>query len=81
MLAGAMQAHLCQKLVDCAHGDARTRRACSSGPSMPDALLASCPAARRCLEYIDAMTCTDRLDTAQLNRLRRQTDCLDAMRC
>lgn len=81
MLAGAVQAHLCQKLVDCAHGDAQTRRACSSGRSVPDALLASCPAARRCLESIDAMTCTDRLDTARLTRLLRQTDCLDAIRC
>ncbi|HEX7837845.1 MAG TPA: hypothetical protein VF469_10310, partial [Kofleriaceae bacterium] len=81
MVAGAMRAHLCQKLVDCAHGDAQTRRACSPGTSMPDALLASCPAARRCLESIDAMSCADRVDAAQINRLLRLTDCLDAMRC
>jgi hypothetical protein len=77
----AVESHLCRKLADCGHVDIWVRRACGSVPSVPDVRLASCPAAQRCLERIDAMTCTTQLDPAQMTRLLRLTDCLDAMHC
>lgn len=81
MFARAMNVRLCQKLVDCGQGDSQTRRACGPDTTMPDAVLAGCPAARRCLVHLDAMTCPARLDATRMAQLLAMSDCLDALRC
>lgn len=80
----AMMAHLCRKLIQCGtpgaqmHGQAR--RTCFLVSRMPAARPRGCPAARRCLGRIDALTC--QVDTLQVGMLLMQSsDCMEATRC
>lgn len=81
MFARAMNVRLCQKLADCGQADPQARRACGPDMTLPDALLTGCPAARRCLVHLDAMTCPARLDPTRMAQLLAMSDCLDALRC
>lgn len=79
-----MAEHLCKKLVQCGNDDPMAKTMCAPslahGPSLPPA---NCPAADRCFEAIDTMSCATQSDEpAQLNTLMMQfTDCAEAVRC
>jgi hypothetical protein len=81
MLVLAMTAHVCQKLAVCDTSDARMKNACDMISRMRT-VPPTCPAAQRCFQQIDAMTCSDQPGSLQVDRLfRRFSDCLDAMHC
>jgi hypothetical protein len=80
----AMVGHVCKKLVQCGSDDPMAKTMCAPslahGPSLPPA---SCPAADRCFEAIDTMSCALQIDPPSLlNTLMMQfTDCAEAIRC
>jgi hypothetical protein len=80
----AMVEHVCKKLVQCGNDDPMAKTMCAPslarGPSPPPA---DCPAADRCIEAIDTMSCAMQSDpSSQLTTVMRQfTDCAEAMDC
>jgi len=81
MLVLAMTAHVCQKLAVCDSSDSRMKNACDMVARMRS-VPPTCPAAQRCLQQIDAMTCSDQPGSLQVSPLfQRFSDCIDAMHC
>jgi hypothetical protein len=79
----AMAEHMCRKMLQCSGDDPMVRNTCDTLARRPSVPPAGCPAADRCLQHIDAMTCGDQNDSfLQLNALLAQfSDCADAVRC
>ena len=79
----AMAVHLCRKMVQCGNDDLTTKSMCDTVASSATDIPANCPAANRCLERIDAMSCSSQNDDlSQLTMLLTQfRDCADAVRC
>lgn len=83
MVMLAMAEHLCRKMVQCGNDDLMTKNMCDtvsrSGTDVPR----NCPAATRCLQHIDQMSCASGTDDlSQLTTLLTQfRDCADAVRC
>lgn len=77
----AMAEHMCQKILQCGADNPVARSMCDklSHHAPP----ANCPAADRCLEQIDTLSCAAQSDDPlQLQRLMVQfSDCADAARC
>lgn len=79
----AIAEHMCRKLDQCGTDDPIGKRACtkiSRGAVPPPA---GCPAADRCLQHIDTMSCGSMdIGLAQLSVLLNQfRDCTDALGC
>ena len=79
----AMVAHVCRKMAQCGNDDATMSNLCdgiSRGLANPPA---NCPAATRCLQHIDQMSCGSQLsDLSQVGVLVTQfRDCADAAGC
>jgi hypothetical protein len=82
MMARAMAAHLCRKLVQCGSDEPLLTSACDGFSHLPDPTLPSCPAALRCLRDIDTMDCASPSSAIQATRqLMQFSDCIDASRC
>lgn len=77
-----MVEHLCRRIDTCGIGTAATRALCGSG-WLRGGAPPSCPAARRCLRHIDAMSCSMSIDDqgALLTAIMQATDCIEAMTC
>jgi len=79
----AMADHLCRKMIQCGNADPTMQRMCDTVThSQPDPP-ANCPAAERCLQHIDTMSCASQADDlTQLTALLTQfRDCAEAVRC
>jgi hypothetical protein len=79
----AMVTHMCRKMAQCGTDDVMTKSLCDGIPPSPSTLPASCPAAARCLQHIDEMSCnTQFTDLTQVGAFMVQfNDCSDAARC
>jgi hypothetical protein len=79
----AIAEHMCRKLDQCGTDDPIGKRACTkiSRGAVPSP--AGCPAADRCLQHIDTMSCGSMdIGLAQLSVLLNQVrDCTDALSC
>jgi len=79
----AIAEHMCRKLDECGTDDPIGKRECTkiSRGSVPPP--AGCPAADRCLQHIDTMSCGSMdIGLAQLSLLLNQfRDCTDALSC
>jgi hypothetical protein len=77
----AMAEHMCRKILQCGGDDAAARFMCDklSHHAPPS----NCPAASRCLEHIDTLSCdAQSSDPMELRRMMTQLgDCADAARC
>jgi hypothetical protein len=83
MMVLVMMAHICRKTLQCSPDDPGARRTCEVLASRPSTPPANCPAADRCLQHIDTMSCTSLADhLSQLNSFVMQfRDCVDALGC
>jgi hypothetical protein len=78
----AMTARLCRRIMQCGNTDPRFQGMCGTVSRWSSLVPAGCPAARRCLEQIDAIGCTASSDAAQMTmQLAHLGDCAEAMRC
>jgi hypothetical protein len=77
----AMAEHMCRKILQCGDDNPVARSMCDklSHHAPP----ANCPAAERCLEQIDTLSCgAQSSDPLQLRRMITQfSDCAEAVRC
>lgn len=82
-MVAAMFEHLCRKLSECHVDDTTTTDLCEQITSQPHGAPVNCPAAVRCLQHIDAMSCGSRPTSfTQLSVLMgRFRDCAEATRC
>jgi len=83
MVLRAVSTHVCRKLIQCGTNNPTTKHTCDALAGMPSAPPPNCPAADRCLQYIDTLGCGSQTnDFAQLITLMlRFRDCADATRC
>jgi hypothetical protein len=74
--------HICDRVSQCGNLGS-LNGVCAFIDHASDPLPASCSAARRCFEHIDAMTCGAQLDDpdALKNLLMKLPDCIDAINC
>ena len=82
-LAVNLGKHLCTVIARCpnAQGSMMTSL-CSAYTQLPQMPSPTCPAAQRCLQKVDAMSCTDAVDSSSPWEVMQQVqDCIDAMRC
>lgn len=82
-MIGAMLVHLCRKLIECHVDDMASTELCERIANHAQPPPPTCPAAARCLQHIDAMTCGSQPSSVgQLGVLMTQfRDCTDATRC
>jgi hypothetical protein len=78
----AMVEHMCRKMAQCGTDRFLPGGVCTGIPS-PSPQPASCPAAARCLQHIDDMSCSTQItDLTQVSELMVQfSDCADAVHC
>lgn len=78
----AMVAHLCKKLNQCGSNDITMRGLCDSFAHAAAPAPSNCPAADRCIEHIDTMSCGDPADTIDAMSVMTQFhDCAEAIKC
>ncbi len=78
----AMVAHLCKKLTQCGTTDVTMKGLCDSfGHNM--SAPSNCPAAERCIEHIDTMSCGDSGDITldAMSVMTQFHDCAEAIKC
>ena len=82
-LFGTMVVHLCRKMLECGVADPLVTNQCDRFSRVTPPAPASCPAATRCFQHIDAMACgTQPATLAHVATLLNQfVDCHDAIRC
>jgi hypothetical protein len=82
-MMAVMLSHVCKKLTECHAADATTADLCERIGGLPAVVPANCPAAARCLDHIDSMSCgTPPTSLGQLGAFMTQfRDCADAARC
>jgi hypothetical protein len=75
--------HACTRLATCGTTNAQTKQLCELYIRVPSVPPPTCPAAARCLESIDEMSCDIQIDDpSSLMKLKdRFTDCADALSC
>jgi len=80
-MAQVAMKHFCDRMTQCANlGSLRT--VCAA---IPSATAPSCPAAQRCLDHIDTLSCSTSTDDDALavvtTLMQKVPDCLDAVKC
>jgi hypothetical protein len=82
-IAMAMFTRVCRKLNACNIDNQMLTDVCNQIASHPQPAPPNCPAAKRCLQQIDGMSCTAQLSSfAQLASMMMQfQDCAEAARC
>jgi hypothetical protein len=79
---GQLTKHLCDRVTQCGNLGS-VNSLCSFIDHASDPLPANCAAARRCLEHVDNLSCTDGIDdrAALQALLMKVPDCIDAIHC
>ena len=79
----AMVAHLCKKLNQCGTNDVTMKGLCDSFAHSAAPAPSNCPAADRCIEHIDTMSCGDPSDTSldAMSVMTQFHDCAEAIKC
>jgi hypothetical protein len=72
--------HVCDRLQQCGASGLAVTSYCNMMKALPPHGDPTCAAARRCLQHVDTMSCSMRVDDAAIAELMTQLpDCLDAM--
>lgn len=80
-LANAIGKHLCDKLTQCTGNPTMSSALCGAY-GQGNITAPTCPAAQRCIQHIDALTCSDATDAASSWELMQKLhDCVEAINC
>jgi hypothetical protein len=80
-LAVALGKHMCERIAKCGT-DAMMTSLCTAYAQLQALPTPSCPSAKRCLEHVDNLSCTEAADMFSPWEVMQQVqDCVDAMRC
>ena len=80
-LAVAIGKHMCERIAKCGSSGMMTSL-CNAYSQIPATPVPSCAQAKRCIEHVDNLSCTDATDMFSPWEVMQQVqDCVDAMRC